>query len=576
MALEKRDATRLVSFEPPLPRRGFPITAVGSTTDADDWGGGGEDGRQYGRFTIDASQWAGVNGSGIPPMSPGERFQVYSWNGAGHGFLPNDGQIPQYSPDGAPDLYRIEYMLGQDTGTVTSPSPPWVLKTPDLRTVLGVKQRAVNSWDVFFTPYLDDDVDIVGDGIVTFPEPRNGIWLGTLGHEMDLKYSWSCPGGPTSLSFTLTLPPDSRSVALDPGRVIQGFRGASCVWEGILAEPQPTATGWGLTVDGAGTYGQNFAALFETSLDDKGVIQYVGWNADQPVNRAIGRGMRWQDDGIGKPTGIYLDNPQEPGTMTIQDFLNQLTSGGSLYWSVEPPGNAGIPARPWVIRLRPFPSDLDGNPLAAGSTTPEKWEVSEWQRIDLKAVMRRRPPDLYLVNVSPVPRTITNDYNTLIIKYQVSADVTASGADDNPRPAVTTVTVVDNPISAAAHTRREYYLDLTSSGTKTQAQVIAVGQNILKHYVRANFSQSYTVQPGQLLNNGGAPVDLGCNYAGKTATVVVENSPLGGEVHYGPLTFLIGEYEFDDPTGSATVTPFQSQKSDLASVISQLYPGQFN
>ena len=38
---------------------------------------------------------------------------------------------------------------------------------------------------------------------------------------------------------------------------------------------------------------------------------------------------------------------------------------------------------------------------------------------------------------------------------------------------------------------------------------------------RLSFFNTYTVQPGQLINNGGVPVDLACDMSGKMATVLV-------------------------------------------------------
>lgn len=555
MALEKRDATRLISFSPPLPRRAFAINAVSTTTDADQWAGGGQDGVQYGKFTVDTTYWSGANGSGVPPMSPGEKFQVFTWNGTGHGFYPLAGP-PFYHGD-APDLIRVDAALGQNGAT-----PAWVLKIPNVRTVLGVKQKTVTSWDIYFSPYLSDSINTASDGIVSLPQPMNGTWLGTLGYETNVDYSWSCPGGPSNLSFTLVMPPEKRTPALNPGRVIQAFRGASCIWEGILQEPQNTTSGYDCTANGAGTYGDSFGTMYTT------------WNADEPLYEAINRGLRWQNDGIGKPAGIYLSTPQDTGSMTITDFLNQLCTGGGLYYSVEPPDGACVPAGPWTIRLRPFPNDLDGNPLAAGVSTPEQWSVSEWQRLDLKAKLPRLPPDLYIVNTTPISRTIANDYNSLLIKYQVTADTTATSKVAASAATFDTI-VVDNPASVAQHGRVEYYLDISQAGVMTLAQVVAVGQQILQRYVRANFSQAFSLQPGQLLNNGGVPVDLGCNWAGKVASVQVITQSFGGEVAYGTINFLIGDYEYNDDTQTATITPYQSQYTDIGNVLNLLYPGKF-
>lgn len=562
MSFDHRDATRLITFDPPLPRRAFAISFSGSTTDLDTFGGGGQDGVKYGKFTVDTSSWTGVNSLGVPPMSPGDRFQVWTWNGNNHPFTPSTG-MPNYAGS-APDIIKVDYMTGEETGITTSPNPGWVMKYPTVKTCIGAKQSGTNSWDVFYSPYASDSIDTTADGIVTLQEPKNGIWLGTLAYEQDMSYSWAIPGGPTNLSFTLTMPITSRPQALNPGRIVQAWRGGSCIWEGIIQEPTPTSTGYACTANGAGTYGQNYAAV------------YTKWNADEPINEAINRGLRWRNDGIGKPTGIFVQNPQDTGSFVIQDFLNQLCTGGQLYWTLEPPNSVRPPAGPWTIRLRTFPNDFDGNPLSAGLGTPEQWQINNWVRTDLKRFLPRLPPELYIVNTNPIARTITNDYNTLWIKHQLTADTPAKSNPKSPAKAATFETIcVDNPASVAKHGRVEYYLDVTNAGVMTQAQVIAIGQNILTHYVRANYAQAFTVQPGQLVNNGGTPVDLGCNHVGKVASVQVVTEEFGGEVSYGTVNFLVGDYAFDNTTQTATLTPYQSQFSDISSVIAALYPGKF-
>lgn len=583
MSQEKTDSTRLVSFDPPLPRRGFPIVASESSTTADKFGGSSSDGRTYGKFTIDASWWTGTTTAGVPPMQVGERFQVFQWHEAGHPFYPSTGPTGYgagNSVGGAKDIIRTDYLI--DGNGDPSNTKFWTLKYSRVRTVVGVLHPTDDTWVVFFSPDLTPgdgtQIDTTRDGIVTLPEPRNGVWVGTLAHEDNLAYSWSCPGGPSNLSFHLDYSPGQRVPALDPGRIIQAYRGISCIWEGILQEPQPTTSGWDASANGAGTYGQISGAMYDPAIattGDANTKSYTNKAVDNVIRKSIGRGLRWDDsDGIGNPSGIYLSNAQNSGSMNVEDFLNQVTSGGKLYWSIEPPSGAKVPAGPWKVRIRPYPTTIDGNPLDAGPKAPEQWTVNEWQRIDLKAKLRRLPPDLYILNTTPVPRTVSNDYNTLIITYQVSNIKTATSNDD-PSSAVTATTVVDNPASVAKHGRNEYNLDITQDGTYTEAQVITIGQNILTRYVRANFTQPFVVAYGQLINNGGAPVDLGCNWSGRVATVMVQNEAFGGEVNFGPLTFLIGDYAFDDKAQQATITPYQSQFTDLASVISQLYPGKF-
>lgn len=581
MAFEKLDATRLITFDPPLPRRGFPLLASESSTTADQFGGNSQDGRSYGKFTIDSTYWSGSISAGVPPMQVGERFQIFQWNTtvANHPFYPSTGPTGyglNSGLGGAPDLQRTDYLIDGNGNTLNA----WTLKYPTVRTVVGVIHPGDDTWIVYYSPDLlpsdGTSIDTTRDGIVTVPEPMNGVWLGTLAHEQGLNYSWDCPGGPSTLGFTLAYSPGKRVPALNPGRILQAFRGGSCIWEGVLQEPSPSVSGWDVTANGAGTYGQGSAAMYDSVAVTTGATPAYTNNAvDNVLRKSVGRGLRWDDsDGIGHPTGLYLSNAQDSGTMNVEDFLNQVTSGGSLYWSVEPPAGSKVPAGPWKIRIRPYPSTIDGNPLDAGPKAPEQFTVNEWQRLDLKAVLRRLPPDLYIINTNPIPRTVSNDYNSLVIKYQISPDIAATSTV-KAQAAVFVTTVVDNPASVAKHGRNEYFLDITQDGSYTEAQVVALGQNVLTRYVRASFSQPFVVQPGQLLNNGGVPVDLGCNWVGRVATVQVENQAFGGEVNFGPITFLIGDYAYDDTSQTATLTPFQNQFTDISSVISQLYPGKF-
>lgn len=560
MALERRDLTQLVSFDPPLPRAAFAIINQGSTTSAETWGGSGTDGKTYSWFLLDTTWWVAVSGGGTVidlnglPIQVGTKFQVYT-AGSGHSFDPTGSLM---NPSGAPDLVNMDDFLGH---VVT-------LKNATLRTVAGIRQATSDGsqWYVYFAPSTDTQFIARTDGIVTWPVPRNPEWMGSVGHVTGLQLEWSKPGGPTSLQCNLTCPPTFRPKGISCGRRIQAFRGGSCIWDGTLQEPQASATGWTITANGTGTEGSNFAAY------------YTSWNTDNPVNEAIGRGMRWRNDGIGTPPGIYgltSANVQDSGSLTVEDFLNLITQTGQLYWSVEPPMSVGIPCEPWVLRVRAFPTDISGNPLSAGVSTPEQWNIQEWQRIDLKAKLQRLPPDLYLVSTSPVSRTLNGTYNTLMCRYKATPDIPATSASGTGIAATYGTIVVDQPSAVAAQGRVEYYLDMTSNDVMTAAQVVQVAQNILTRYIRLSFYSPYTVTPGRLMNNGGEPVDLCLDWSGKMVTVLGDNAPLGGDVTMTPTTFFIADYLYDDDSQTATVTPYQSAGKDIQSIIAASYPDGF-
>lgn len=557
MALERKDLSQIASLAPPLPRRAFTITGQGTTSTSETWGGSGTDGKLYGYVTLDTTWWTASQGTAgnlnLLPVPVGVQFQVYSRSS---GFSPASGLL---NSQGAPDLLGMADWLAAYT-----------LKDAQLRTVVGIRQQSANSWNVYYSPSSDsataDGPYTPGtDGIVTWPRPYNPQWFGAIGHVTGQVLQWDKPGGPTSLSFSLSCPPELRTTAMTAGRVLQVFRGGSCTWEGVLQEPQPSPTGWTITATGAGTYGDGYAAY------------YTQWVPDNPVNEAIGRGLRWRNDGIGSPPGLFglnSGNAQDSGSLTVTDFLNLLTSTGALFWSVEPPLTVGLPAEPWVLRMRPFPVDISGNPLTAGTTLPQQYNIQEFQRIDLNKVAQRVPPDLYIVNSNPVPRTQNGLYNTLVCRYQATPDIPAISGTAAVAATFNEV-FVDQPSSVAEQQRVEFFLDMTSAGVMTAAQVQEIAQAILARYVQLSYATAYTVYPGQLLNNGGEPVDLALDWSGKMATVLVENAPVGGSVTYGPTTFFVGTYSYDDDSQTGTLTPLQQGGTDISSILSELTSTSF-
>jgi hypothetical protein len=463
-------------------------------------------------------------------------------------------------------------------GVPAGSSPLWTLKDPTVCTVTSVQQSGSGAWYVYFSPNITTlDAVVSGtDGIITLPQPFNPRYLGQLGHVSGVNYTWSVPGGPDQLTCQLEVEPWYRTDALNPGRIVTAHRGTSCIWEGQLTEPQPAATGWSITCNGVGTYGTNFGAWWDQNL-----LKGAGWTPDAPIDLAISRGLRWVNRGVGSPAGIYLGPVQDPGSLTVTDFLNLLCTGGSLTWLLmQPAGAASFPPAPWELRVFAMPTDISGNPLAAGPSEKVQTMILEdytrptWKRIDTITTAPRRPPDLFLVNTSPVARTITADINTVIVYYQATPDKTATSTVAAVAATYNT-TFADVPGSVAAHGRMEYYLDVSNAGAMTRAAAQAIGSNVLTKYIRANFASAFSVMPGQLLNAGGAPCDLGLNWAGAMCTVQGMNEAYGGEVGMAPMTFLIGQYQYDDDTQTAQVTPYQNALTDMSSVVAALYPGKF-
>lgn len=358
-----------------------------------------------------------------------------------------------------------------------------------------------------------------GSSQVSVAPPGSEAWqyLGSLGIVSALTYSFICPGGADKMTASIAVPAAYRTQLFDPGWQVRITRGGHTVWTGKLDEPVPVAgTGWTLTAVGDGNRGTDFAAVYAGT-----------WPAsipDDPVNEAISRGLPWVNPGIGTPSGMWLGQAQDSGSLTITDLLNLVCSRGGLAWyaNSQPDG---------------APADLTVFPLPS-------------------AVNR------LLVVTDPVARTLGGDINTIWIRYEIS-DGSASGTS-----ATFGLTSVTNPASIAAHGALETYIDLSSAGVISAAQAQQVGNYVLAIYQRASFAGPFTASFGQLLNAGGAPVDPGTDQAGTVVRLLLTDFGYGGEVTTAPITFIVGAYLWDDFAQKATVTPYQVLNQSLSGLLS--------
>ena len=350
-----------------------------------------------------------------------------------------------------------------------------------------------------------------------FTHPR---YLGTIGHVQALHYSYACPGGCDQMSCTLQVGATERTDAMNPGRPVQVVRGASVIWAGKLDEPQPSPSGWQVTAHGSGTFGADFDALYSGNWPTGSSSSF----ADNVITGAISRGLQWQlgTTGISGLPGAWLGQAVDSGAQYITDFLNLVCTKGGLTW---------------FVACRPSGNYLTVFPLPTAVTN-------------------------LLVSNTPVARTLGGDINTIFIRYQ-----TADDAADTP--ATYSTTMVQDANSVAAHGPIETYMDLSSAQVLSASAAQAVGDLVLDRYQRASFAGPFTVGPGQLLTTGGAPVDLGAGmpYAPMVCRLILTDYGYGGEVTPAPIQFLVGEYEFDDDTQTATVTPFQQLDTSFSSLL---------
>lgn len=337
-------------------------------------------------------------------------------------------------------------------------------------------------------------------------QPR---YLGAVGHVASLVYSYSLPGGPDQMSCTLQVEAMFRTDAMNPGRIVKIYRGGSCIWEGILLEPTPGSDGWQITASGAGNYGSNYVAVYST------------WtNQNDAVNQAIARGLRWANPGI--PSGVWLGQQQDSGSTTITDLLNLFCTMGGYTWSV---------GRGNVLSVYP-------------------WATAPVTRL--------------LTCAAPVARSLGGFENSLWMRYEASADGSSGAAVYDLDHAATI------PASITQVGTFEAYADLSDAGVMGSSSVAAAGANVLAKYQSIAYAGPFVVHYGEYLMPGGQPVDIGQEQAGQVVKLLMTDYGYGGEVVPDPVSFVVGNIEYDDEAQTASITPYQSLNTSLSGLLGTL------
>jgi hypothetical protein len=344
--------------------------------------------------------------------------------------------------------------------------------------------------------------------------------MGQAGDVSGLSYGYAWPGGASSATFSLLREPGPVFDAIKLGRVMRIFRGGGQIFEGILTAPVAVSSGWTITAQGNGTYGDNFMAVWTT------------WNQNDAINQAIARGLRWTNPGL-SATGLYLGQQEASGSQTISAFMAALITYGAYLWGVDQYGNLST----WPLPVPPY------------------------------------TPDRIIVAQAPAGRTITAAVDSVFLNYQVTADPTttsSSGTDttSSTTAATNALTSVSNAAEIAEYGTLEQYADLSAAtGIATAGAAQAIGNSLLSTYQKANFTTSFTVMPGQLLTMGGVPIDLGTEKDQHVYQVWIYDGSFGGEIYPSPMCFPGGAVNFTDDTQALVITPFQSVDSTFSSLV---------
>jgi hypothetical protein len=359
---------------------------------------------------------------------------------------------------------------------------------------------------------------------------RDGSDVRILGQEGDvqaLTWSSALPGGDAAMTCSLAMEHRFRTPATRVGRLVEVHRGG-VRWRGTMAEPAPNgAGGWDVTAQGEGTYGNNFRAT-----SGGGVAGGTPASADTAVGDAMRRGLRWDRDNL-DAAGIDTTQLFERGSRSITEALNAFCDGGTLTWAVLP--------RPWADR-----GQVAVFPLPSAAT-----------------------PTRLLVTADPAARTLGGYYDSMVLRYQSSANDAATATYNlaqQPNP------LVPNP-QTDLYGQLEGYADYSSGGQMSLPQAQLRANGILAAYQATSYSQAFSATPGQVLTLGGSPVDLGTERAGEVYQVIFSDLGAGGEVTPGDqITFLGGGYTWDDVAQAARIEPYHFIASDFSSLVSLMAP----
>ena len=230
-----------------------------------------------------------------------------------------------------------------------------------------------------------------GTLILTYrPDGTDRRWMGQAGHVNMLEDGFVTPGGADTATWTLMVEANVRPPDLDEGRIVELHRGGGQIWEGILQEPAATPGGWQCTATGAGQYGAGYVAEY--------VAMWPTNQPDEPVNRAITRGLRWKNTGIGLSSGMWAG---ASGTASSP-------GGGTTLCSV------AIPAGTWQVTwIVGFTSSTAGSAAAADNNNFGLYLSGSLQAT---AVVDAVDNGVELYVQSPVTITVPGGGGTLAIK----------------------------------------------------------------------------------------------------------------------------------------------------------------
>lgn len=174
------------------------------------------------------------------------------------------------------------------------------------------------------------------------------------------------------------------------------------------------------------------------------------------------------------------------------------------------------------------------------------------------------PVTRLLTCAAPVARSLGGFENSLWMRYEASADGSSGAAVYDLDHAATI------PASITQVGTFEAYADLSDAGVMGSSSVAAAGANVLAKYQSIAYAGPFVVHYGEYLMPGGQPVDIGQEQAGQVVKLLMTDYGYGGEVVPDPVSFVVGNIEYDDEAQTASITPYQSLNTSLSGLLGTL------
>ncbi len=341
-----------------------------------------------------------------------------------------------------------------------------------------------------------------------------GVWLHSLGHVSDIKWSsqWGTgPCGPALASCTVAVDPGNDATLLRLSRTFEVWDGGVKVFGGPLAEmgrdfPRTlSARGWT-------SRGGDFDAVDSSGNPTT--------NPRTAVTQAVANGLPWTGATVFDDTSLGTDG--QPSSQRVDSLLN---------------GWAATVGKRWGV---------DANRAAFVTTDPTS--------------------PTWFLDASDLDIGVADDGLYTRVRARYVSGVDATTGDPNAWSTVT----ADDAAGQALYGVIEYPMDLTPLGmisSGTAATYAAAQRDLL---TVPQWLSRVTTNSGRLLTKGGLPAYLPSVRAGQMVRLFNVPNNLGGIRGELGLDVVLGEVEYDTTSpAEVTIAPVGLAVRNLADALTQ-------